>query len=74
MGERKKIGGCLQVQEVRVNCEQNSLVYLVVPAQGGACHVVDKNGESMRTCYYRKVNFDAEIQSFALETLPDFEI
>lgn len=30
--------------EVRVNCEQNSLVFLVRPRHGGICHTTDSNG------------------------------
>jgi phosphoribosyl-AMP cyclohydrolase len=70
----KKSGDTLLLKEVRVNCEQNSLLYLVEPAQGGACHVVDKNGLSMTGCYYRKVNYNAEDKSFSLEALPDKEL
>jgi phosphoribosyl-AMP cyclohydrolase len=48
-------GDTLQLVEVRVNCEQNSLLYLVKPLGKGACHTKDANGETRASCYYRKI-------------------
>lgn len=45
------------VEEIRVNCEQNSLVYLVTPERGGICHTKTPAGEN-RNCYYRRLDFD----------------
>ena len=41
--------------EVRVNCEQNSLLYLVRPRRTGACHTKGPDGVSRPSCYYRRV-------------------
>jgi len=49
-------GNTFTVEEIRVNCEQNSLVYLVTPQKGGMCHTKDSAGEYRRTCYYRRVD------------------
>jgi phosphoribosyl-AMP cyclohydrolase len=49
----KTSGDTLDLVEVRVNCEQNSLLYLVRPAKGGACHTKDAAGATRRNCYYR---------------------
>lgn len=46
-------GDTLAIVEVRVNCEQNSLLYLVRPQGAGACHTKDAAGRSRATCYYR---------------------
>ncbi len=51
-------GDVLQVVEVRVNCEQNSLLYLVRPKGGGACHTKGRDGKSRRSCYYRRIAGD----------------
>ncbi len=51
-------GDFLQLNEVRVNCEQNSLLYLVTPVQGGVCHTKDEDGNARLTCFYRRVNSD----------------
>ncbi|MBN1815097.1 MAG: phosphoribosyl-AMP cyclohydrolase [Anaerolineae bacterium] len=49
-------GDTLQLVEVRVNCEQNSLLYLVRPLGQGACHTKDAaDGTSRRSCYYRRI-------------------
>lgn len=47
-------GDILELVEVRVNCEQNSLLYLVRP-RGGACHTRGPDGKSRLTCYYRRI-------------------
>ena len=48
-------GDTLQVVEVRVNCEQNSLLYLVRMLGGGVCHTKDAQGHTRKTCYYRSL-------------------
>jgi phosphoribosyl-AMP cyclohydrolase len=48
-------GDTLQLVEVRVNCEQNSLVYLVRPLGEGACHTKCADGTSRCSCYYRRI-------------------
>lgn len=46
-------GDYLKLEEIRVNCEQNSLLFLVVPEKGGVCHTKDGAGNTRRSCYYR---------------------
>ncbi len=46
-------GDVLDLVDVRVNCEQNSLLYRVRPRRGGCCHTRDAHGQARRTCYYR---------------------
>ena len=48
-------GDMLQIVEVRVNCEQNSLVYRVKPLGKGACHTKDAAGQTRTSCYYRRI-------------------
>ncbi len=48
-------GDTLQLVDVRVNCEQNSLLYLVRMIGGGVCHTKDSAGHTRRTCYYRSL-------------------
>ena len=48
-------GDTLDLVEVRVNCEQNSLLYLVRPAGQGACHTKGPDGRSRKSCYYRRI-------------------
>ncbi len=48
-------GNMLQLVDVRVNCEQNSLLYLVKPLGQGACHTKDASGNARDSCYYRRI-------------------
>ena len=58
-------GDVLNLVDVRVNCEQNSLLYRVRRATGGACHTKDPaTGSARPGCYYRVVT-DAEHLRFA---------
>ena len=47
-------GDTLQIVDIRVNCEQNSLLYLVRMV-GGVCHTKDAQGHTRKTCYYRSL-------------------
>jgi phosphoribosyl-AMP cyclohydrolase len=60
----KTSGETFDLVEVRVNCEQNSLLYKVRPRRGGICHTRNGRGEP-RNCYYRRVN----LESLVLENL-----
>lgn len=51
----KTSGDYLEIVEVRVNCEQNSVLYRVKPKGQGACHVKDERGIARTGCYYRKI-------------------
>lgn len=52
----KTSGETFDLLEVRVNCEQNSLVYVVRPRRGGICHTKNRAGQP-RNCYYRRIDF-----------------
>jgi phosphoribosyl-AMP cyclohydrolase len=49
-------GDTLEIVEVRVNCEQNSLLYLVRPLGEGVCHTKGPDGKSRKRCYYRRIS------------------
>ena len=53
----KTSGETFDLIEVRVNCEQNSLLYVVRPRRGGICHTKNNQGEA-RNCYYRKLDLE----------------
>ncbi|MEV4007589.1 phosphoribosyl-AMP cyclohydrolase [Actinomadura sp. NPDC049753] len=55
-------GDVLELVDVRVNCEQNSLLYLVNRTTGGACHTNLPSGEARPTCYYRSVGDGGELR------------
>ena len=51
----KTSGDELHIVEVRVNCEQNSLLYLVNMKGKGSCHTKNASGKTRFGCYYRKI-------------------
>jgi phosphoribosyl-AMP cyclohydrolase len=52
-------GETFELIEARVNCEQNSLLFIVRPNRGGICHTQNEAGEP-RDCYYRRIDFDTQ--------------
>jgi phosphoribosyl-AMP cyclohydrolase len=58
-------GDTLDLVEVRVNCEQNSLLYLVTPRGKGACHTKWPDGQTRAGCYYRRVAADGSVEMLA---------
>jgi phosphoribosyl-AMP cyclohydrolase len=52
----KTSGETFELIEVRVNCEQNSLLYRVRPRRGGICHTKNAASEP-RNCFYRRLDF-----------------
>jgi phosphoribosyl-AMP cyclohydrolase len=55
-------GDTLAVEEIRINCEQNSLLYLVTPQGKGACHARRADGSPYRSCYYRRIAADGSLE------------
>jgi phosphoribosyl-AMP cyclohydrolase len=51
----KTSGNYFSVEEIRVNCEQNSLLFMVKPKGDAMCHTKNSAGRA-RNCYYRKLN------------------
>ncbi|MGB0334657.1 MAG: phosphoribosyl-AMP cyclohydrolase [Opitutales bacterium] len=58
----KTSGDYLKLEEVRVNCEQNSILYLVTPAGSGSCHTKNKDGVARSGCYYRRLKEDGSLE------------
>lgn len=48
-------GNYFELLEVFVNCEQNSILYLVRPKGEGICHTRNKYGRA-RDCFYRRLD------------------
>ena len=53
----KTSGNTFMVKKIFVNCEQNSLVYLVKAKAKGICHTNNLDGNP-RNCYYRSLNLE----------------
>jgi phosphoribosyl-AMP cyclohydrolase len=54
----KTSGDELKIVEVRVNCDQNSLLYVIKMVVKGSCHVKDSSGKTRFGCYYRRIKGD----------------
>jgi phosphoribosyl-AMP cyclohydrolase len=54
-------GDMLKVEEIRINCEQNSLLFLVTPQGKGACHAKKPDGLPYSSCYYRSITADGKL-------------
>jgi phosphoribosyl-AMP cyclohydrolase len=62
----KGSGDLLDVDEVRVNCEQNSILYRVRLRGKGACHTKDESGHPRKGCFYRRVT-DGKLEPIGRE-------
>ncbi len=51
----KTSGNRLKIIDIRVNCEENSLLFLVDPEGSGACHTQDSLGYYRESCFYRRL-------------------
>jgi phosphoribosyl-AMP cyclohydrolase len=55
-------GDTLRIHEIRVNCEQNSLLYLVHKTGPGSCHTKEPDGTPRSGCYYRRLQADGRLE------------
>jgi phosphoribosyl-AMP cyclohydrolase len=55
-------GDMLKIDEILINCEQNSLLYLVTPLGKGSCNAKNESGMPYSSCYYRKINKDNSLE------------
>ena len=49
-------GNTFTINSIHVNCEQNSLLYVVTPDKGNICHTSIDNVSN--NCFYRELNLD----------------
>ena len=63
-------GDYLDLVEVRINCEQNSLLFLVRPRAGGVCHTRQTSGKTRQSCYYRLLAKSGKLRPPASQPLP----
>lgn len=58
----KTSGDYLEIKEIRTDCDQDALIYIVERKGSGACHTKAKDGNARTTCFYRKL--DNEVLAF----------
>jgi phosphoribosyl-AMP cyclohydrolase len=50
---------CFKLKKVLLNCEGNSLLFLVEPQNNaGFCHMKNDSGEHRKSCFFREVILD----------------
>lgn len=58
-------GDFLEILEIRVDCDQDALVYRVRRLGGGVCHTRDPHtGLHRPSCFYRRLNFEGSRLEF----------
>jgi phosphoribosyl-AMP cyclohydrolase len=57
-------GDLLKVEDILVDCDQDAVIYKVIPQGSGACHTNKKDGDSRRSCFYRIVDNNSEKKKF----------
>lgn len=58
----KTSGEYLEIEEIRVNCEQNSILYRVRLKGKGACHTKKADQTPRLCCYYRTLGKDGRLR------------
>ena len=51
-------GNKFQITKIKVNCEQNSLLFFVKKNKQGICHILDSNGKNRESCFYREIDLE----------------
>jgi phosphoribosyl-AMP cyclohydrolase len=54
-------GDYLDLDEIRVNCEQNAILYRVRRRSGAACHTRAADGQHRGSCFYRRLAADGSL-------------
>lgn len=57
----KTSGDYLKIEEIRTDCDQDALIYLVTPQGEGACHTKNSKGKTRKSCFYRKMSSRNEL-------------
>jgi phosphoribosyl-AMP cyclohydrolase len=55
-------GDLLKINEILINCEQNSLLFMVTPEGKGVCHAKKPDGLPYKSCYYRCIQPDGKLK------------
>lgn len=49
-------GDFLKIEHIKVDCDQDALVFSVILLGTGACHTKNKHEQTRKTCFYRVYN------------------
>lgn len=56
----KTSGNVLHVKEIRVDCDQDALIYIADLEGDGVCHTKNKNNEFRTSCFYRSLSLNRD--------------
>ncbi len=48
-------GNRINLQEIRVDCDQDAIIYLVTLDGDGVCHTKNRKQTHRKSCFYRKI-------------------
>jgi len=54
-------GDWLKIVEIRVDCDDDTILFRVTPIGFGACHTKYQAGQTRKSCFFRQVNSDGSI-------------
>lgn len=54
-------GDWLKIEEILVDCDEDSIVYRVTPLGAGACHTKNHSGTTRSSCFYQRVEADGSV-------------
>jgi phosphoribosyl-AMP cyclohydrolase len=57
-------GNTLLINEILIDCDQNSIIYRVTIENGGVCHTYNEQGKNRKSCFYRKLNLNTNKLEF----------
>ncbi len=49
-------GNLMEIVDILVDCDQDTLIYKVKRLKGGACHTKNSKDKYRESCFYRKIN------------------
>jgi phosphoribosyl-AMP cyclohydrolase len=53
-------GDFLEVQDILVDCDLDTVLLKVRQLGNGACHTLNASGQTRRSCFYRRVSLDGK--------------
>jgi phosphoribosyl-AMP cyclohydrolase len=56
-------GDWLRVVEIRVDCDDDTILFRVTPAGSGACHTKNAAGRTRSTCFYRRLEKNGTLKN-----------
>ncbi|MEM7184369.1 MAG: phosphoribosyl-AMP cyclohydrolase, partial [Spirochaetota bacterium] len=55
-------GEWLKIIDILIDCDQDAVIYQVELSGSGACHTKDSKGQIRKSCFYRKLAEDKQLE------------